>query len=165
MQVAKISSDNKVDQIGELKVLFPNTSFPANGPNSDWYTENNVMSVTVGLSFDPSKQKQEQVDPYISDGVVYTVRLVDLTNDEKTAYTNAQDSKLAARQRANRDALLAETDWMAIKAAETGVALADNWKTYRQALRDLPTHSNWPDLKSPGPGDSGDNDWPVKPGG
>ena len=163
MQVAKITSDNKIDQIGELKVLFPNTSFPANGPNSDWYTENNVMSVTVGLSFDPSKQKQEQVDPYISDGVVYTVRLVDLTNDEKTAYTNAQNATIAARQRASRDALLAETDWMAIKAAETGVALANDWKTYRQALRDLPSHSNWPNLKSPGPDGSGDNDWPVKP--
>ena len=50
---------------------------------------------------------------------------------------------------------------MAIKAAETGVALADNWKTYRQALRDLPSHSNWPDLKSPGPDIDGDNDWPT----
>lgn len=163
MLVAKINADNEIEEVGELKSLFPNVSFPANGPNSDWYTENNVMSVTVGLSFDPTKQKQESVDPYINDGVVYTVRLVNLTNDKKTAYTNAQNAKRAALQRANRDALLVETDWMVIKAAETGVALADNWKTYRQALRDLPTHSNWPDLKSPGPGDSGDNDWPVKP--
>ncbi len=163
MQVAKINADNEIEEVGELKTLFPNTSFPANGPNSDWYTENNVMSVTVGLSFDPAEKKQEPVDPYISDGVVYTVRLVDLTNDEKTAYTNTQDLKLAASQRVNRDRLLAETDWMAIKAAETGVALANNWKTYRQALRALPSHSNWPNVKSPGPDGSGDNDWPVKP--
>ena len=145
MQVAKISSDNKIDQIGELKVLFPNTSFPANGPNSDWYTENNVMSVTVGLSFDHSKQKQEQVDPYISDGVVYTVKLVDLTNDEKTAYTNAQNATIAARQRASRDALLAETDWM----ASNDYTMSDEWKTYRQALRDLPSQSGFPDVDFP----------------
>ena len=163
MQVAKINADNEVEEIGELKALFPNTSFPVTGPNADWYTENNVMSVTVGLSFDPSKQKQEQVDPYISDGAVYTVRLVDLTNDEKTAYVNAQNEKLATLQRANRDALLAETDWMVVKAAETGVALASDWKAYRQALRDLPTHSNWPNLKSLGPDGSDDNDWPIKP--
>ena len=29
------------------------------------------------------------------------------------------------------------------------------WFTYRQALRDLPTHSNWPNLS--------DSDWPIKP--
>ena len=59
MQVAKINSDNEIEEVGELKTLFPNTSFPAQGPNSDWYVENNVMSVTVGLSFDATKQKQE----------------------------------------------------------------------------------------------------------
>ena len=163
MQVAKLNKDNEIEEVGELKALFPNTSFPKQGPNADWYKENNVASVIIGLPFDASKQKQEQVDPYLSDGVVYTIRIVDLKDGEKTAYENEQTAKLAAFQRANRDALLSETDWMVIKAAETGAALADNWKAYRQALRDLPTHSSWPDLKSPGPGDSGDNDWPVKP--
>ncbi len=163
MQVAKINADNEIEEVGELKALFPNTSFPAQGPNLDWYAENNVMSVTVGLPFDPATQKQEHVDAYISDGVVYTVRLVNLTDEEKTTYKNSQNANLAAFQRAERDRRLAETDWMAIKAAETGVALADNWKAYRQALRDLPSHSNWPDLKSPGPDIDGDNDWPTPP--
>ena len=158
-----INADNKIEEVGELKALFPNTSFPAQGPNLDWYAENNVMSVTVGLPFDPATQKQESVDAYISDGVVYTVKLVDLTDDEKTAYANAQNATIAASQRSKRDALLAETDWMAIKAAETGLALANDWKTYRQALRDLPSHSNWPNLKSPGPDIDGDNDWPTPP--
>ena len=86
MQVAKINADNEIEEVGELKALFPNTSFPAQGPNLDWYAENNVMSVTVGLPFDPATQKQEHVDAYISDGVVYTVRLVNLTDEEKTTY-------------------------------------------------------------------------------
>jgi len=77
------------------------------------------------------------------------------------------DAKVAAQPladlRGERNDLLAETDWMAIKAAETGVALANDWKTYRQALRDLPSHSNWPNLKSPGPDIDGDNDWPTPP--
>ena len=162
MQVAKIS-DNTVEEIGELSSLFPNTSFPASGPNSDWYTENSVMPVTIGLSCDRATQKIESVDPYISDGVVYTVRVVDLSADEQTAYTNAQNEALAATQRKRRDALLAETDWMAIKASETGVALADDWKAYRQALRDLPSHSNWPNLNEPDMKGNGTNDWPVKP--
>lgn len=163
MQVAKINADNEIEEVGELKALFSNTSFPASGPNSDWYAENNVMSVTVGLPFDPATQKQERVDPYISDGVVYTVRLVDLTDEERTAYINSQNAALAASQRAERDRRLAETDWLAIKAAETGVALSSDWKTYRQSLRDLPSHSNWPDLSTPDMNGEGDNDWPVKP--
>ena len=61
------------------------------------------------------------------------------------------DEEKAANQRIRRNNLLAETDWM----ANSDVTMADNWKTYRQALRDLPTHSNWPNLE--------DSDWPTKP--
>ena len=40
--------------------------------------------------------------------------------------------------------------------------MSDEMKTYRQALRDITTHSNWPNLKMPGPL-GGEDDWPVKP--
>jgi hypothetical protein len=40
-----------------------------------------------------------------------------------------------------RDKLLAETDWMVIKAQETGVPVPQAWKDYRQALRDLPNNT------------------------
>ena len=55
--------------------------------------------------------------------------------------------------REKRNALLTESDWTQIK--DVVVSNETAWKTYRQALRDLPTHSNWPDLK--------DEDWPIKP--
>ena len=55
--------------------------------------------------------------------------------------------------RYERDKKLAETDWVVTKASETGVAESDAWKTYRQALRDLP--SNTSDPFSP--------TWPTKP--
>ena len=55
--------------------------------------------------------------------------------------------------RYNRDKKLAETDWVVTKANETGVAESDEWKTYRQALRDLP--SNTTDPFNP--------TWPTKP--
>ena len=38
MQIAKIK-DNAVEKIGEHTDLFPNVSFPASGPTSDWMTE------------------------------------------------------------------------------------------------------------------------------
>jgi len=37
--------------------------------------------------------------------------------------------------RFQRNQLLAETDWM----ANSDVTMSDNWKTYRQQLRDLPS--------------------------
>ena len=40
--------------------------------------------------------------------------------------------------RKQRDAKLAETDW----TANSDVTMADNMKTYRQALRDLPAHND-----------------------
>lgn len=39
--------------------------------------------------------------------------------------------------RSKRDALLNQTDWIVIKAKETGATIPTAWKTYRQALRDI----------------------------
>ena len=55
--------------------------------------------------------------------------------------------------RYQRDKKLAETDWVVTKANETGIAESNEWKTYRQALRDLP--SNTTDPFNP--------TWPTKP--
>ena len=54
--------------------------------------------------------------------------------------------------RNQRNRLLLETDWVVTKASDTGVAVSDEWKTYRQALRDIPTQSD-PDNIT----------WPTKP--
>ena len=48
-----------------------------------------------------------------------------------------------------RNCLLQETDWM----ANSDVTMSDDWKTYRQALRDLPANTS--DPKNPV--------WPTKP--
>ena len=44
-----------------------------------------------------------------------------------------------------RNQLLAETDWM----ANSDVTMTDAWKTYRQALRDLPAADGFPDVDFP----------------
>ena len=49
------------------------------------------------------------------------------------------DKEAMRRLRIQRDLLLARTDWVVTKAAETGVAVTTEWKEYRQALRDLPS--------------------------
>ena len=58
---------------------------------------------------------------------------IQLTADEENA-------RAAAKVREKRDELLAATDWM----ANSDVTLADNWKTYRQALRDITSQAGFP---------------------
>ena len=50
------------------------------------------------------------------------------------------DDRTAAEHRSTRNNLLAETDWM----ANSDVTMSDAWKTYRQALRDLPANTKDP---------------------
>ena len=69
----------------------------------------------------------------------------------EAAYQATLDANTAAGHRTTRDAKLAETDFYAL----SDVTMSDAMTTYRQALRDLPDHSNWPNL--------GDDDWPTKP--
>ena len=53
------------------------------------------------------------------------------------------------RIRSQRDNLLSQSDWVVIKAKETGGTISSAWKTYRQDLRDIPSQSDpdnitWP---------------------
>ena len=57
----------------------------------------------------------------------------------KAAYDLAEEWK---RIRAERTRLLAETDWVVIKARENGGQVPAAWKTYRVALRDLPAEQS-----------------------
>ena len=76
-------------------------------------------------------------------------------SDKMTAIDAAAPMKELRRQ---RDAKLAETDWTAL----ADVTMADNMKTYRQALRDLPAHKDGKDatLKD---GVLENVKWPQKP--
>jgi hypothetical protein len=71
--------------------------------------------------------------------------------EHEAAYQATLDAATAETNRATRDAKLAETDFYAL----TDVTLTAEMTTYRQALRDITTHANWPNLN--------DDDWPVKP--
>ena len=64
--------------------------------------------------------------------------------------------------REERNVLLSETDWMVIRSQETGVAIPDAWKTYRQELRDLPASST-PTLDENYELDLTSVTWPTKP--
>ena len=64
--------------------------------------------------------------------------------------------------REERNILLSETDWVVARSTETGVAIPNDWKVYRQALRDLPASSS-PQLDSYYDLDLTSVTWPTKP--
>ena len=74
---------------------------------------------------------------------------------EITRLTNAEAMKLLREQ---RNAKLVDCDWRAV----SDLTMSDAWKTYRQALRDLPA-STTPKCDSDGNLDSSSVTWPTQP--
>ena len=76
--------------------------------------------------------------------------------EEEIAQYNADAAEFIAnempiRKRIERDHLLSATDWW----ATSDRTMTAEQTAYRQALRDITTHANWPNLA--------DSDWPTKP--
>ena len=71
--------------------------------------------------------------------------------EHEAAYQATLDAATATANRTKRDGLLADTDYFAL----TDVTMDAAMTTYRQALRDITAHADWPNLE--------DADWPTKP--
>ena len=83
----------------------------------------------------------------------------DFQNDFKLEVESFEDrqSLLRSELKNTRDRFLSESDWVVTKAKETGTNIPTAWKTYRQALRDLPASDKFPDRYNIA-------DWPLAPG-
>ncbi len=64
-------------------------------------------------------------------------QVVEMTEEENNAFENYRASKYfnvrIENLRQERNFLLRETDWM----ANSDLTISDDWKTYRQSLRDI----------------------------
>lgn len=139
---------------GQLRRDNPNTSFPkriADEMLAEW----GVYSVEYKPQpeYDDRTQRLEQnAQPVMEDGKWFIGwAVVDKTAEEVQQYDDGATQSV----RSQRDNLLASTDWLVIKAQETGVAMDQVWVDYRQALRDITNRVNFPHLV--------DSDWPKKP--
>ena len=54
-----------------------------------------------------------------------------------------------------RDEALTNSDWTQMPDSPLTEEQKTSYATYRQALRDITSHANWPNLE--------ESDWPVKP--
>ena len=155
----RIQSTGEVKTQGEVRRMHSNTSLPR-----VW--DANVCS---GLGIDPVlAAPKPEVTGYtqaIRNGATQDANgnwvtawsvvdmFADTTDDDGVTTTKAEheaayqadlDAKASESVRTDRDAKLSESDWMVIKSAETGIALATEWATYRQALRDITAQDGFP---------------------
>ena len=81
-------------------------------------------------------------------------KLVQLTDEEQKEYEarDFSDATKLLMLRNQRDIKLAQSDWIVIKEREEGGSVSNfaDWKTYRQALRDITkTYKSLDDVKWP----------------
>jgi len=154
--------------ITENSVLaqYPNTSFPTMKNETFWNGLGyDILYEGIKPTCDALKQH------VLSDGVEektegdkkvwYTkYKVVDRYSDIEGGKTKAQqeadaqanmDAGTASSNRGLRNTKLADTDWW----AGSDLTMTDAQKKYRKDLRDITTHSSWPNLA--------DSDWPTKP--
>ena len=79
-------------------------------------------------------------------------------DDLDTKLTELQNAEPMRLLRIERDRRIAKTDWR----ASVDLTISNDWKAYRQALRDLPASAN-PTLNSNGMLDESSVTWPTEP--
>ena len=68
---------------------------------------------------------------------------------EEQAWSDGANDRASEQVREERDAKLAETDWMAY----SDLTLSSEWASYRSSLRDVPAQEGFPNTIT----------WPTKP--
>ena len=106
-------------------------------PGAEWVLEGEDYSGLEWLDSSQTKPTETEVNSKISE------------------LDNAEPMRLL---RIERDTRIAKTDWR----ASSDLTLADAWKTYRQALRDLPASAT-PKLNSDYDLDLTSVTWPTEP--
>ena len=134
--------------IGLLRKDNPNTSFTKKPKDAilAYYGVYPVMETNPTVGAD-QKLVKSWTPELVSGEWVLNHQAVDMTAEEVAE----RDGVIASNVREKRNTLLAATDYFAL----TDVTMDAPMTTYRQALRDITSHADFPNLD--------DADWPTKP--
>ena len=111
-------------------------------PKSEWTLRGETYADLEWLDKSQTKPTEEEVN----------AKIVELEA--------AEPFKLLREERNRR---LAECDWIVTKNAEYGYNISKEWRTYRQALRDLPSITYKPELTEFGSLKMDSVAWPTPP--
>lgn len=136
MLVASLNDLKPID----YRDAFPQTSFSVNGPSDEFLAEMGYAKVNVFRPHDRNTEKLVPCEPVFENGWVYTVTVESKTQEELDADTNAK----AMFIRAERNNLIAQSDWTQLNDAPIDSLKRADWVEYRQALRDIPQQPGFP---------------------
>ncbi len=157
-----IVKDGAITATGNIKQLFPNTSFAGGVANSDFKTAEGVMDIVQGEQKDrqyyfvtegdialvdgvPTQQytntakRLNDEDAKDADGNQLYVQVWDADKKEMVDSSEKQINQglktvMTAQVKDTANKLLAKTDWMVIRKAERDVAIPSGTATYRAAV-------------------------------
>jgi len=163
----KVRSTGTIASATGLKQCFPNTSFPREGLTDailehlgvDKILPSDRPAVSAYQSVEVGTPVQNSDGDWVENWVVrdmfsdtFDADGNSVTREQQEAdYQQKLDEEKAANNRLERSHRLTETDWWAV-ADRTMTA---EQTAYRQALRDITSHANWPHLD--------EADWPTNP--
>ena len=141
---AKIDGSTVVKYPYTMKALQndnPNVSFPAE-LNAELKLEYNVADVHENArpEFDPLTQDVVEAPMTVIEGVAQINYIV----------KEASETQKISRITEQRKKFLEDTDYFGL----SDVTMSEEWRVYRQALRDIPQQSSFPDNVT----------WPTPPG-
>jgi hypothetical protein len=146
--------------IGQLRKDNPNVSFPRQ-ISEETLALYDVYPVTQASTPDidttTQKAKLNDTPEQVNGAWIYNWVITDKTQEQLE-----KDRLLASSSIRNiRNKLLDDSDWIVTKSVEDnaqdslGIQVPQVWLDYRQALRDITKHANFPMLS--------ESDWPVAP--
>ncbi len=141
-------------EISDLHKDNPKISFPKN-MTDEALAEYGVYPVVEVDQPDYNPATHNLVlntQPTLIDGS-WTIGFSSVAKTDKQVVDYNED--IVHGHRLRRDSALIMSDWTQMSDSPLSDEAKASWVTYRQALRDISKHSNWPNLS--------DNDWPTKP--
>ena len=147
MPYLKIESGEVTKTIPNIRKEYSNVSFPGGKPNESFLTEHSLVEVTPVTTTHPN-DKVEDITPYKDGDKWYTQKVTPFVAPTPVTPTTEEKWKFVRFQRYEK---LRLCDYVVLEDSQ--VSNKDAWKTYRQALRDVPQNNSDPD----------DITWPEEP--
>ena len=154
MNLARIQDESVVEypySYSQLRKAHPSVSFPKELSDVDLSAFGVVcIQNTAVPDYDSRTQKVLEAQPTLVDGQwTQTWELQSLSADSIAEI----DENQAKNIRTERNQRLADCDWTVLTDSPLTTAKKTEWKTYRTALRDIPSDSGFPHSVT----------WPTEP--